>query len=87
MGSTKLTNVKRKGEGTVKDGNAYLAWAFSEAAHCAIRDSVQIRHWYERQKARTNGIVAIKAVAHKLARAAYYILRAQVAFNVSMGFA
>lgn len=87
VGSTKLTNGKRKGEGNVKNGNAYLAWAFIEAANFAVRYSGTIHGWYQRKKARTNGIVAIKAVAHKLARAAYYMLRDQVAFDVSKAFA
>jgi len=87
VGSTKLTNGKRKGAGNVKNGNEYLAWAFVEAANFAIRFSVPIQRWYQRKKARTNGIVAIKAVAHKLARAAYYILRDQVVFDVSKAFA
>jgi transposase len=87
VGSTKLTNCKRKGGGNVKNGNAYLAWAFVEAANFAIRYSVPIHRWYQRKKARTNGIVAIKAVAHKLARAAYSMLRDQVAFEVSKAFA
>jgi hypothetical protein len=31
--------------------------------------------------------MAIKAVAHKLCRACYYIIKDQVAFNVSKAFA
>jgi transposase len=87
VGSTKLTNFKRKGEGNVKNGNAYLAWAFIEAANFAVRYSVQIRRWYERKKARTNGIVAVKAVAHKLARAAYHVMRERVPFDEMRAFA
>ncbi len=87
VSSTKISNKKKKGEGNVKNGNRYLAWAFVEAANFAVRFSPAIRRWYERKKARTNGIVAIKAVAHKLARAAYYIVRDQVAFDVTKAFA
>jgi transposase len=87
VGSTKLSNFKKKGAGNVKNGNRYLAWAFVEAANFAIRFSAPIQRWYQRKKARTNGIVALKAVAHKLARAAYYIVRDQVAFDVSKAFA
>lgn len=64
----------------------YLAWAFVEAAHFAIRHSPAIRRFHERKKARTNAIVAIKTVAHKLARAAFYILRDQVPFDVQRAF-
>jgi transposase len=84
--SRKLSNFKKKGSGNVKNGNKYLAWAFVEAAHFAIRHSPAIRRFHERKKARTNGIVAIKTVAHKLARAAFYILRDQVPFDVHRAF-
>jgi transposase len=87
VGSKKLTNFRKKGVGNAKNGNEYLAWAFIEAANFAVRFSVPIQRWYQRKKARTNGIVAIKAVAHKLARAAYYILRDQVVFEVTKAFA
>jgi transposase len=81
-----LSNFKKKGSGNVKNGNKYLAWAFVEAAHFAIRHSPAIRRFHERKKARNNGIVAIKTVAHKLARAAFYILRDQAPFDVQRAF-
>jgi transposase len=84
--SRKISNKKKKGEGNVKNGNRYLAWAFVEAANFAIRVSVPIQRFYQRKTKRTNGIVAIKAVAHKLARAAYHMLRDGVAFDVSKAF-
>jgi transposase len=84
--SKKLSNGKKKGAGNVKNGNRYLAWAFVEAANFAIRYAPPIQRFYQRKKARTNGVVAIKAVAHKLARASYYILRDQVGFDVSRAF-
>jgi len=43
--------------------------------------------YYQRKCARTNRIVAIKSVAHKLARACFYILRDQVPFDVNRAFA
>ena len=46
----------------------------------------QIKRYYQRKSARTNGIVAIKTVAHKLARACYYILRDHVPFDVNKAF-
>jgi len=42
--------------------------------------------FYQRKLARTNRIVAIKAVAHKLARACYCIMRDQVAFDINKAF-
>lgn len=87
VGSAKLSNGKRKGSGNVKNGNKYLAWAFVEAANFAVRYNPLIRRFYQRKAAKTNKIVAIKAVAHKLARACYYILRDQVSFNPAKAFA
>jgi len=85
--SKKLSNGKRKGSGNKKCGNKYLAWAFIEAANFAIRYNDQIMRFYQRKLAKTNRIVALKAVAHKLARACYYIMRDQVAFDVNKAFA
>jgi len=87
VGSKRITNGKKKGQGNTKNGNKYLAWAYVEAANFAIRFSAEIKSFYQRKKSKTNGIVAIKAVAHKLCRACYYIMKDQVAFDVSKAFA
>lgn len=87
VGSEKLSNGRRKGSGNTKNGNKYLAWAFVEAANFAVRFNPVIRRFYQRKKAKTNGVVAIKAVAHKLARACYYIMRDEVPFDVARAFA
>jgi len=86
VGSQKISNGKKKGQGNTKNGNKYLAWAFVEAAHFAIRYNSKIKSFYQRKKAKTKGVVAIKAVAHKLCRACYYIMRDQVAFDVTKAF-
>ncbi len=84
--SRRISNEKKKGENNGKNGNKYLAWAFVEAANFAIRYNQFIRRFYERKKAKRNGIVAIKAVAHKLARACYHILKDNVPFSVELAF-
>jgi endo-1,4-beta-D-glucanase Y len=81
-----LTNGKRKGKGNTKNGNKYLAWAFVEAAHYAIQWNEQIRRYYQRKCAKTMRVVAIKTVAHKLARACYHILHDDVNFDVNKAF-
>jgi transposase len=86
VGSEHLSNGKRKGRGNTKNGNKYLAWAFVEAANFAVRYNPQIKRYYQRKAARTHRVVAIKTVAHKLARACYYILRDQVPFDVNRAF-
>lgn len=84
--SERLSNGKRKGEGNRKSGNKYLSWAFSEAAHFCVRYEPLAKRFYERKRTKTNNIVAIRACAHKLARAAYYMLRDQVAFDANRLF-
>jgi len=86
VGSEKISNGKKKGQGNTKNGNKYLAWAFVEAAHFAVRYNATIKRFYERKKAKTAMIVAIKTVAHKLCRACYHIMRNQVAFDLSKAF-
>ena len=87
VGSQKISNGKRKGSGNTKNGNKYLAWAFVEAANFAIRYNARIKSFYQRKKAKSHGVVAIKAVAHKLCRACYYIVKDQVPFDVAKAFA
>jgi len=84
--SVHTSNRKKKGEGNVKNGNKYLAWAFVEAANFARRFCPEARRFYERKKARTNNIVATKALAHKLARACYHILKEGKPFDVTRCF-
>ena len=80
------SNGKKKGSGNTKNGNKYLAWAFLEAANFALRFCPEAKRFYERKKSRTNRVVALKSVAHKLARACYYILRDQKPFEVTRCF-
>jgi transposase len=86
VGSQKTSNRKKKGKGNTKNGNKYLGWAFVEAANFAIRFSPKIRSFYQRKKSKSKGIVALKAVAHKLCRACFYIMRDRVAFDVTKAF-
>jgi transposase len=85
--SVRTSNRKKKGEGNVKNGNKYLAWAFVEAANFAVRFCPEAKRFHERKKAKTNNIVATKALAHKLARACYHILKEGKPFDVTRCFA
>ena len=84
--SLRESNGRKKGEGNAKNGNKYLAWAFIEAANFALRCCPQAKSFYERKKSKANRVLALKALAHKLARACYYILRNQEPFDVSRCF-
>jgi transposase len=87
VGSGRYSNGKKKAEGNRKNGNAYLAWAFVEAAQFALRFNEAAKRFYERKKAKTNGVVAIKALAHKLARACYHMMKEQRLFDEKRCFA
>jgi hypothetical protein len=79
--STRSSNGKNKGEGNRKNGNKYLSWAYVEAANIAKRYYPIVNRYYQKKLAQTNEAVAIKAISNKLARASYYILRDQVAYD------
>ena len=85
--SVRTSNGKKKGEGNTKNGNKYLAWAFVEAANFALRYCAEAKRFYERKKAKTNNVVAIRALAHKLARACFHILKERKPFDVTRCFA
>ena len=70
-----------------KSGNAYLIWAFIEAVNFARRFSEGAKRFFEKKKAKTNTVVATKALAHKLARASYHILKEKQPFDAKRCFA
>lgn len=80
------SNGKDKGSNNQKNGNRYLAWAYVEAANFMTRFCPQAKKFYQRKTARTNQCVAIKALASKLSKACYFILRDQVEFDVKRIF-
>jgi len=84
--SRHLSNGKVKGTGNVRNGNSYLSWAFIEAAHFAIRFEPLAKRFYERKKARTNELVALRTISHKLARATFYVLHDRVPFRPAQAF-
>jgi transposase len=86
VGSTKISNGKRKGQGNVKNGHPYLGWAYMEAAQFAIRFSPTVQRFDQRKQAKSHLMIARKAVAHKLARACYYMMRDLVPFDVHKAF-
>jgi transposase len=79
--SQRLSNGKLKGKGNDKCGNRYLAWAWVEAANYAIRFYPEARRFYDRKRAKTNNVLARKALAHKLARAGWHVMQRQVPFD------
>ena len=84
--SDKISNGKSKGQNNRKNGNRYLAMAFVEAAHyAAIWDDTIKRH-YQRKCKTAPLMVAKKAIANKLARACYHMLKNNEGFDVNKAF-
>ena len=84
--SKRESNAKKKGENNRKNGNAYLGWAFIEAANFSIRSYEPIKKYYQRKVAKTKRVVALKTIANKLAKACYFILRDNVEFDMKKLF-
>jgi transposase len=72
---------KRYGTLGAKIGNAYLKWAFSEAAVLFLRDNPAGQKYLARLEKKHGKGKALTVLAHKLARAVYYMLKREVAFD------
>jgi len=80
------SNGKNKSKNNGKNGNAYLAWAFVEAVHHAIRVCPKAKSFYDRKRVKRNGALATKALAAKWSKAAYYMMKRQEPFAVARVF-
>lgn len=72
----------RTGLGNKKAGNAWLKWAFSEAAVLAAQKDEHIGRLLERLASRLGKAKALSALAHKLGRAFYHMLHTKEVFDV-----
>jgi transposase len=79
--SKRLSNGKVKGKNNMKNGNRYLAWAYIEAANFARRFCPLANRFYQRKLAKSNKVLATKALANKLSKASYYMMRDQVPYD------
>lgn len=84
--SQRLTNNKKKGKNNDKCGNPYLGWAFIEAANFSRRFDLQCRRFHDRKKAQVNSILATKALACKLAKAAWHVMSEKADFDSKRAF-
>jgi len=73
---------KRYGTLGKKIGNAYLKWAFSEAAVLFLRNNPQGQKWLARLEKKHGQGKALTILAHKLARAVYYMLTRDTVFEM-----
>ena len=68
--------------GNRKIGNAYLKWAFSEAAVLFIRESDQVKEYHHSLKNKHGRAKALAILSHRLGRAVYYMLKNKQAFDM-----
>jgi transposase len=73
---------KRYGTAGAKMGNAYLKWAFSEAAVLFLRDHPAGQKYLTRLEKKHGRGKALTLLAQKLGRAVYDMLKRQQAFDV-----
>jgi transposase len=79
---SKETGGKRLGTSGTKIGNAHLKWAFSEAAVLFLRNNPAAQKYLARLEPKHGKGKALTVLAHKLARAVYYMLKRDTAFNM-----
>ena len=84
--SKKISNGKIKGHGNRRNGNRYLSMAFVEAAHYATIWNPTIKRYYQKKCKQVPLMVAKKAVANKLTRACYHMLKENQMFDVKRAF-
>jgi len=84
--SLRTSNEKKKGENNRKNGNCYLNWAYVEAANFIRRYCPEAKAWHQRKLRRSKQVVATKALASKICKACYFIMRDQVDFDVKKIF-
>jgi transposase len=73
---------KRSGTSGAKIGNAYLKWAFSEAAVLFLRNHARGQKYLARLEKKHGKGKALTILAHKLARAVYYLLKRDTVFDM-----
>jgi transposase len=78
---------KRVGSGGAKIGNVHLKWAFSEAAVCFLRRSEAAKLYRARLVKRHGKAKSLTILAHKIARAVYFILKRRTVFQPKSFFA
>jgi transposase len=78
---------KKKGTGGNKIGNAHLKWAFSEATCLLLRASERAKVWLARREKKHGKKRALGALAARLGRAVYHLLRKGEVFDEGRFFA
>ncbi len=81
-GAVQESAGKRTGVGNRKAGNAWLKWAFSEAAVLSAQKDERVGALLQRLTSRLGKAKALSALAHKLGRAFYHMLHTKEVFDI-----
>lgn len=73
---------KTTGTANRKMGNAYLRWAFGEAATLMLRERPEVKAYHQRLKNKHGKAKAMAILSHRIGRSVYYMLKDQRAFDV-----
>jgi transposase len=79
----KESGGKRLGTSGKKIGNVHLRWAFAEAAVLFLRHNQPGKEYFTRLEHKHGNAKALTVLAHKLARAVYYMLTREQAFDLN----
>src|SRR5262249_26174103 len=82
-GAVQESDGERVGQGNARAGNAWLKWAFSEAAVLSAQKDERIGALLPRLSSRLGKAKALPALAHKLGRAFYHMLHTKEVFDVN----
>jgi transposase len=82
-GAVQTSDNKRTGAGNKRAGNAWLKWAFSEAAVLSAQKDERVGGLLNRLAAKLGKAKAYSALAHKLGRAFYHMLHTKEVFDVN----
>jgi transposase len=81
-GAVQQSAGQRTGAGNRKAGNAWLKWAFSEAAVLSAQKDERLAGLLQRLASRLGKPKALSALAHKLGRAFYHMLHTKEVFDI-----
>jgi transposase len=82
----KESDGKHYGYSGAKIGNAHLKWAFSEAAVLSLRQNPAAQQYVARLAHKHGKAKALSILAHKVARAVYFMLNREHAFDAAKFF-
>ena len=80
----KISAGKRHGTSGKKIGNAHLKWAFSQVAVLFLRNNPDGQTYLKKLERKHGKGKALTILAHKLARAVYFMLKRKTAFDMTL---